>query len=107
MLVLFPGGAKAKQPRGLDAGSHVRQLELDGLMLHDLFSKSLPLFGIIQRQLVCATGDAQRLGSNADTAPGQDFHGEFKAKAVFSDTVFPWHFYIGKQYAMGIAAPDA
>ena len=43
MLILLPGRAQTEQPRRLDPRGHIRQFELDGLMLHDLLAKRLAL----------------------------------------------------------------
>src|SRR4030095_13378771 len=56
---------------------------------------------------MCATCNAESLGSNPNPAASQCFHRKRESKAVFTNPVFLWHFYITKHNTMRIAATDA
>src|SRR5215213_11982122 len=56
--VLHAGGLQREQPRGLDLRGHVRELELDRLVLRDRLAERLALLRVAQRQLQGALCDA-------------------------------------------------
>src|SRR3569833_100222 len=68
VIIFFPGGTETGQPGSIDAGSHIRQLELDDLVVHDLFAKGLSLLAVLEGLLVSPAGVAQCLGCIAVSA---------------------------------------
>src|SRR5215217_7675060 len=65
--VLHAGGLQREQPRGLDLRAHVRELELDRLVLCDRLAERLALLRVAQRQLEGALGDADTAGGHVHT----------------------------------------
>ena len=69
MLVLEPCRFEAKQAGGLNLCSHIGQFELNGLMVHNLSSKGLALFGVFDAELHSTTGNPQGLGRYPNATP--------------------------------------
>ena len=67
---------------------HLGQLEADGLLLCDRFSKLHALFRIGQRFLISPLCDAQRLCRDADASAVQRSHRDLKALSFLSQQIF-------------------
>src|SRR5829696_594768 len=72
--VLHARGLQREQPGGLDLRGHVRQLELDRLVLRDRLAERLALLRVAQRQLEGALGDANSAGRHVDPADLERVH---------------------------------
>src|SRR5271155_3997076 len=66
--VLHPRRLASQEPRRLDLGRHVGELELDRLVLGDWLAEGLSLLAVAQRQLQSPLGDTNAAGRDVDPA---------------------------------------
>ncbi len=94
MVVLFLGPScfVHQQTSSLDLRRHVGEVGHDHLVVSDRLSEGLALVGVLERRLVRALGDAQRLGGDADAAVVEGVHGDGEPVADAFDGVFNRHF---------------
>src|SRR5262249_52333182 len=89
-LVLQRSGAVDEQPGGVDLGRHVRELELDRLVLGDALAEGLTLPRVLARDVVRRLRDADRLRRDADAAAVERLHRYPEALVLFVEqTVAP------------------
>src|SRR4051794_5227391 len=72
--VLQARGLAGEEASGLDLRGHVRELELDRLVLRDRLAERLALLRVAQRELERALGDAHTPGGNVDASDFQRVH---------------------------------
>jgi hypothetical protein len=72
--VLHARGLQRQQPRGLDLGGHVGELELDRLVLGDRLAERLALLRVAEPELERALGDADAAGGDVDPADLERVH---------------------------------
>ena len=63
-----------QQPRRLEPGAHLGELERDRLVLGDRLAERLSLLAVAQRQLERALGDADAAGGDVDAAELERVH---------------------------------
>ena len=85
---------------------HICKLEGDGLVVAYFGAKSFAHLGIFTGKIVSSRGNPQGLCRYTYSSAGKCFHCEFKAEAVFANSVFLWNFYVIKNQGMGIAPTD-
>ena len=59
----------------LNVGFHVRQHELNGLMLMERLSEGLPFVGVLKSVLIGSTGETRCVSSDVGAAHVEGFHG--------------------------------
>ena len=72
----------------MDVRRHVRQHELDGLVLGNGTPEGLPLLGVAHRFFEGRLSDADALGGDDDPAGVQDIHGVAEPPAFLSQQIF-------------------
>ncbi|EAU62243.1 conserved hypothetical protein [Stigmatella aurantiaca DW4/3-1] len=96
-----------QQARRVDLRGHVRQHELDGLVLPDGLAERLALARVAHRLLERGPGDAQRLRGDADPAAVQRAHGDLEALALLAQEVLGRHAHVLEEHGAGVRRADA
>src|SRR5215467_8634201 len=96
-----------QQAGGIDFGSHVGKLELNGLKLGDWFSELLPLLGILQRGFVSTLRHADCQRSDADTPAVEDFQSIDETAARRAEQIFLRYAAIVEDHRGSIAGAQA
>ena len=93
-VVFEPCGAVYHHFCCFNIGSHLRQLKGNSLVLTNGLAKSFAFLRVSQGQFVGTASNTQCLSRNTDPATREGLHRELKAKAIFANAVFFWHFHI-------------
>src|SRR5713101_1651071 len=85
------GGAPDQQPRGVEVGRHVGQLELRRLEVGQRLAELLALDHVARRRLQAGARAAQRAGADIDASAVEPGHGDLEAVALRPQAVGDRH----------------